>query len=45
MDDTAMSMWILHGNAFTVQSFQLERRGENRLSFPNMSAFPVGCEA
>lgn len=31
-----MSMWMLHGNAFAVQSLQPEPRGNNKLSFPNM---------
>lgn len=36
METMPMGMWMLHGNAFAVQSFQPEPRGKNRLSIPNM---------
>lgn len=31
-----MGMWMVHGNAFAVQSFQPKPRGMNRFSVPNM---------
>lgn len=37
-----MSMWMLHGNAFLVQSFQEGPRGRNRFSAPNMAMAEVG---
>ncbi len=37
-----MSMWMLHGNAFGVQSFQEGPRGRNRFVVPNMAMVEVG---
>ena len=37
-----MSMWMLHGNAFLVQTFQEGPRGHDRFAAPNMIMSEVG---
>lgn len=37
-----MSMWMLHGNAFLVQTIQAGPRGHNRFAVPNMLMSEVG---
>ena len=37
-----MSMWMIHGNAFLVQSFQEGPRGRNRVAAPNMVMAEAG---
>lgn len=36
MDGMPMSMWMIHGNIFAVQSFLPSPRGASKLSVPNM---------
>lgn len=42
MEDMPMSMWMVHGNGFLVQSFQPVPRGKNRVSSPNMLMAAAG---
>jgi len=42
MADMPMSMWMLHGNAFLVQTFQEGSRGHNRFAAPNMIMAEAG---
>lgn len=42
MADMPMSMWMVHGNAFLVQTFQEGPRGRNRIAAPNMVMAEAG---
>lgn len=42
MSEMPMSHWMLHGNAFLVQSFQEGPRGHNRFAAPNMIMAETG---
>ena len=37
-----MSMWMIHGNAFLVQTYQEGPRGNNRFAVPNMVMSEIG---
>lgn len=45
MADSPMRMWMLHGNAFFVQTFAEKPRGKNRFAVPNMIMADAGQSA